>query len=317
MHNLRLDIRWAMRMFARQPWSSVAIVCTLALGIGTATAAYAVFNDVLFRPVPGVADAGSLVTVRFSPPDQARTTGSVSRDALPVHNRRRRSGKRVRPGRLRRSRKGRGGWRPSLDHGGVSVPRWRQRVVVTARLRERGQSAARARGSSEPGYRPTCRDWRQSLASAARTLGRGHGTVGRVFGPWDRTCGNPPRPDRWWPVVRARSCGHRGRDRLACHGVRPPHRWCDGPSVRAPPSRVGVARRPSTAAPSHRYPRTERTTIRSRVGRPADCVVDRPPGWRRRSGAVAAESSSCGSRDAARGRHFVQAEPSAAGLQGR
>lgn len=67
------DVRFAWRAVRWQPWSSMAIVLTLALGIGATTAVFAVFNHLIFRPVPGVRDAGRLVTVRFRPPDQPKT----------------------------------------------------------------------------------------------------------------------------------------------------------------------------------------------------------------------------------------------------
>ena len=63
MSGLATDLRLALRAFRRQPGSSVAIVLTLALGIGATTAVYAVFNYVLFRPVPGVADEARLISV--------------------------------------------------------------------------------------------------------------------------------------------------------------------------------------------------------------------------------------------------------------
>ena len=55
-------------MMARQPASTAAIVTTLALGIGATAAAYAVFNTILFRPVPGLHDADRVVTVAVEAP---------------------------------------------------------------------------------------------------------------------------------------------------------------------------------------------------------------------------------------------------------
>lgn len=63
--NLGSDLRLAWRAFRRQPWSAAAIVVTLALGIGAATATYGVFNYALFRPVPGVRDPDRLVSMYF------------------------------------------------------------------------------------------------------------------------------------------------------------------------------------------------------------------------------------------------------------
>ena len=77
------DVRTALRMLVRQPASAAAIVATLALGIGIVTAVYAVFNHVLFRPVPGVRDDGRIVTLLFHPPGKLDHLGSGARAALP------------------------------------------------------------------------------------------------------------------------------------------------------------------------------------------------------------------------------------------
>ena len=64
---LRTDFRLAVRTLARQPWSTAAIVLTLALGIGATTAVYAVFNYAVFRPVPGIAEPERLVSLFVFP----------------------------------------------------------------------------------------------------------------------------------------------------------------------------------------------------------------------------------------------------------
>jgi predicted permease len=76
------DLRFAVRLFAREPWLTGTIVLTLAAGIGAATAGYAVFNHLLFRPVPGVHDDGRLVTIYFQPPDDLGTFGAAPRSSL-------------------------------------------------------------------------------------------------------------------------------------------------------------------------------------------------------------------------------------------
>jgi predicted permease len=76
------DVRSAVRALTREAWSSMAIVLTLALGIGATTAVYAVFNHVSLRPIPGVADPDSLVTIVFQPENEPRTWSSGSGDAL-------------------------------------------------------------------------------------------------------------------------------------------------------------------------------------------------------------------------------------------
>ena len=76
------DVRFGLRLLLRQPWSTLSIAATLALGIGATTAIYAVFNFVLFRPVPGVQDDGLLIRLAFQPP--ARTANAYGdRAALP------------------------------------------------------------------------------------------------------------------------------------------------------------------------------------------------------------------------------------------
>src|SRR5258708_8006847 len=80
---LRADVRVAIRMLARDPWSTLSIAATLALGIGATTAIYAVFNYALFRPAPGVRSEATLITVSFEPPGRtARAYGN--RAALPA-----------------------------------------------------------------------------------------------------------------------------------------------------------------------------------------------------------------------------------------
>ena len=63
MGSLSADVRSAMRALITQPGSSAAIVLTLALGLGVTTAVYAMFNVVLFRPVPGVVELDRLVSL--------------------------------------------------------------------------------------------------------------------------------------------------------------------------------------------------------------------------------------------------------------
>ena len=65
--DLIADLRIGLRGFARDRWTTAAIVGTLAVGIGAATAAHAIFNFALFRPVPGVEDEARLVSVYFQP----------------------------------------------------------------------------------------------------------------------------------------------------------------------------------------------------------------------------------------------------------
>jgi len=60
-------MRTAIRGVLRRPGYSFGVIATLAIGIGANTAIFSVFNWILFRPVPGVARPGELVTIRFVP----------------------------------------------------------------------------------------------------------------------------------------------------------------------------------------------------------------------------------------------------------
>ncbi|MGH9410835.1 MAG: ABC transporter permease [Vicinamibacterales bacterium] len=79
---LDADVRLAFRMIRREPASTMAVVVTLALGIGATTAAFAIFNAVLFRPVPGVPDPARLVTLRLEAPESPETRVSYSPSRL-------------------------------------------------------------------------------------------------------------------------------------------------------------------------------------------------------------------------------------------
>jgi putative ABC transport system permease protein len=76
--NLGTDIRLAWRSLRREPASALAVVCTLALGTGAATATYAVVNHAMLRPVPGVADEASLVSVYTQVDPSTPHRGAVS-----------------------------------------------------------------------------------------------------------------------------------------------------------------------------------------------------------------------------------------------
>ncbi len=67
------DVRYAIRVFARQPMVTGIAVVTLALGIGANAAIYSVLNAVLFRPLP-FADADRTVLVV----ERLRTGGGTS-----------------------------------------------------------------------------------------------------------------------------------------------------------------------------------------------------------------------------------------------
>jgi putative ABC transport system permease protein len=50
--NLMQDVRYAVRSYAKTPSFSLAILATLALGIGASTAIFSMVNGILFRPLP-------------------------------------------------------------------------------------------------------------------------------------------------------------------------------------------------------------------------------------------------------------------------
>ena len=68
MRDFGLDLRVAVRGALRHPGYALAVIATLAIGIGANTAIFSVFNWVLFRPLPGVSKPDELVTVRYQRP---------------------------------------------------------------------------------------------------------------------------------------------------------------------------------------------------------------------------------------------------------
>jgi len=76
------DASYSWRSLVRRPAGPAAIVGILALGIGATDATFAVFNTVLFRPIPGVQDPSGLITVRVQPKDRSRSFSSFAREHL-------------------------------------------------------------------------------------------------------------------------------------------------------------------------------------------------------------------------------------------
>lgn len=82
MHGIGNDLRFATRALLRRPFSTAAIVLTLVLGIGATTAVFAIFNYVMFRPVPGVEEPERLVTLFVWPDHETPAYGHLSDDYL-------------------------------------------------------------------------------------------------------------------------------------------------------------------------------------------------------------------------------------------
>jgi putative ABC transport system permease protein len=65
--SLMTEARQSWRALRRRPGFTAVAVFTLALGIGATTAVYAMLNQVLFRPLPGVRDPGGASYIEFPP----------------------------------------------------------------------------------------------------------------------------------------------------------------------------------------------------------------------------------------------------------
>jgi putative ABC transport system permease protein len=66
------DVRYAFRLFARQPTFTIVIVATLALGIGANTAIFSIIDGLLLRTLP-VEDPERLVQLAAAPPSDQRS----------------------------------------------------------------------------------------------------------------------------------------------------------------------------------------------------------------------------------------------------
>jgi predicted permease len=68
IEDLLHDLRYGLRMMARNPSFSAVAVLTLAIGIGATTTAFTWINAVMLQPLGGVADPSRLVTVESVTP---------------------------------------------------------------------------------------------------------------------------------------------------------------------------------------------------------------------------------------------------------
>ena len=84
------DLRYGLRLVARRPGFAAVAIATLALGIGTTTAIFAVADRVLLRPVP-YRDPSTLAVIWETPPNHPLPIMSVSPPNLYEWQRRSRS----------------------------------------------------------------------------------------------------------------------------------------------------------------------------------------------------------------------------------
>jgi putative ABC transport system permease protein len=75
-HALDQDVRYAIRSSVGAPGFTLAVIGSLAAGIGVTTAAFALVNAVLFRPYPQVHAQDELAMVKIAP-RTAASTGAV------------------------------------------------------------------------------------------------------------------------------------------------------------------------------------------------------------------------------------------------
>ena len=84
LERVRQDLRYAVRMFAKEPAFTATALLTLALGIGANAAIFTVVHGVLLRPLP-FPDSGRLVRLFENIPPADGAGGSMRRvPALPL-----------------------------------------------------------------------------------------------------------------------------------------------------------------------------------------------------------------------------------------
>ena len=88
-HALDQDVRYAVRSTVNAPGFTLAVVGSLAIGIGATTAAFTLVNAALFRPYPKIHAQEELVTVKIAPRQRVWFATSwndyeVLRDGIPA-----------------------------------------------------------------------------------------------------------------------------------------------------------------------------------------------------------------------------------------
>ena len=70
MRSLAQDLRFAARMLAKSPGTTLAVVVSLALAIGANTTIFTWASAVFLEPLPGVLDVDRLLVVHQTDPNQ-------------------------------------------------------------------------------------------------------------------------------------------------------------------------------------------------------------------------------------------------------
>src|ERR1700690_4460812 len=63
LDNIWRDLRFTFRTFSRKPGFTAIVLITLALGIAANTTVFSIVSSILLRPLPGIHDPGSLVSL--------------------------------------------------------------------------------------------------------------------------------------------------------------------------------------------------------------------------------------------------------------
>ena len=77
------DVRFGVRMLAKRPISSAAVVLALALGIGMNSAVFTFVNALLLRPPQGVSETNKLIEVWLHNPKSSGVR-AICRSTIPI-----------------------------------------------------------------------------------------------------------------------------------------------------------------------------------------------------------------------------------------